>query len=319
MPAKVGRRGIVALVAMSAMVLLIPSTAWAAVGPSRNLSLNLPGRVPTVGLARSEKAPAVAWFIRGTGSEAFQAAHALLAETATPHRQPGTATQLIVVRVRLGARPVRPVLTNATTVGQLVEALPGGSRGTDVVRPSRRVALRPHRLVRITTIRRVRETVREAVGFETLIQYSRDVAPGEIRVLTTGRSGRAVSTYLVTYRNGRRAGAELVSQDIMVPPVDQVELHSVVEAPSGRSAVAGTGVEYGQATWYGCPGMHAAHKTLPFGTAVTVTNLDNGNSVTVTINDRGPYAEGRIIDLCDGAFAQIAPLGQGVADVKITF
>jgi rare lipoprotein A len=50
-----------------------------------------------------------------------------------------------------------------------------------------------------------------------------------------------------------------------------------------------------------------------------VTNLDNGSQVTVTINDRGPYAEGRIVDLCDGAFAQIAPLQQGVADVKITF
>jgi rare lipoprotein A len=65
--------------------------------------------------------------------------------------------------------------------------------------------------------------------------------------------------------------------------------------------------------------MHAAHKTLPFGTVVTVTNLDNGASVTVTINDRGPFVDGRIIDLCDGAFAQIAPLGQGVANVRITW
>jgi Lytic transglycolase/G5 domain len=319
MPAKVGRRGIFALVATVATVILIPSATWAAVAPSRNLSLNLPGRVPAARLATAGQAPAVAWFIEGTGSEAFQAAHALLAEAATAHPGPETVTQLIVVRVRVEPRPVRLALTNATTVGELARALPGRSRRSDVVRPSRESTLRPHTLVRITKVRQARETVREAVPFETLIQYSRDVPPGEIRVLTPGRPGLARSTYLVKYRNGRRAAAELVSQDILFEPIDQVEVHSVVEPSIARSAAGATGVEYGEATWYGCAGMHAAHKTLPFGTVVTVTNLDNGNQVTVTITDRGPYAEGRIIDLCDGAFAQIAPLGQGVADVRITF
>jgi rare lipoprotein A len=51
---------------------------------------------------------------------------------------------------------------------------------------------------------------------------------------------------------------------------------------------------------------------------VTVTNLDNGKSVTVVINDRGPYG-GRSIDLSEEAFAQIAPLGQGVAHVRLTW
>ena len=69
-----------------------------------------------------------------------------------------------------------------------------------------------------------------------------------------------------------------------------------------------------------CSGMHAAHLTLPKGTAVTVTNLDNGKTVTVVINDRGPYGvPGRIVDLCKPAFAAIAPLGQGVANVEITW
>jgi rare lipoprotein A len=53
---------------------------------------------------------------------------------------------------------------------------------------------------------------------------------------------------------------------------------------------------------------------------VTVTNLDNGRAVTVIIDDRGPYGvPGRIIDLCSTAFAQIAPLAQGVANVEITW
>lgn len=72
----------------------------------------------------------------------------------------------------------------------------------------------------------------------------------------------------------------------------------------------------GTASWYG-PGLHgrktasgerfnqygltAAHKTLPLGSRVKVTNLANGRSVIVKINDRGPYVHGRIIDLSQGA------------------
>lgn len=63
--------------------------------------------------------------------------------------------------------------------------------------------------------------------------------------------------------------------------------------------------------------MTAAHKTLPFGLIVLVTNLDNGASVKVKINDRGPFIEGRIIDLSAGAFKKIAPSNQGLANIRI--
>jgi rare lipoprotein A len=63
--------------------------------------------------------------------------------------------------------------------------------------------------------------------------------------------------------------------------------------------------------------MTAAHKTLPFGTKVVVKNLNNGKSVTVRINDRGPFVKGRIIDLTRTAFSQIASLSKGVAKVEI--
>ncbi len=55
--------------------------------------------------------------------------------------------------------------------------------------------------------------------------------------------------------------------------------------------------------------MTAAHKTLPFGTNVIVTNLHNGKSVKVTINDRGPFKRNRIIDLTRAAFSKIEHLG----------
>ena len=63
--------------------------------------------------------------------------------------------------------------------------------------------------------------------------------------------------------------------------------------------------------------MTAAHKTLPFGTKVKVTNIRNGKSVKVTINDRGPFVKGRIIDLTRAAFAKIEKVDKGITKVKI--
>ncbi len=63
--------------------------------------------------------------------------------------------------------------------------------------------------------------------------------------------------------------------------------------------------------------LTAAHKTLPFGTKVKVTNLDNGKSVVVRINNRGPYSKGRVIDLSKAAFSKIASTSKGVTRVKL--
>ena len=88
----------------------------------------------------------------------------------------------------------------------------------------------------------------------------------------------------------------------------------------------------GQASYYG-PGfagrktasgevfrpeeLTAAHRFLPLGTKVRVTNLHNGRAVLVTINDRGPYIRGRNIDLSVGAARTIRMIGRGVASVRI--
>lgn len=88
----------------------------------------------------------------------------------------------------------------------------------------------------------------------------------------------------------------------------------------------------GKASWYGKEfhgkltasgekyNIHrytAAHKTLPFGTIVRVTNIKTGKSVEVKINDRGPFIKGRVIDLSPKAFKKIAAISQGVISVKI--
>ena len=63
--------------------------------------------------------------------------------------------------------------------------------------------------------------------------------------------------------------------------------------------------------------MTAAHPTLPFGTKVRVTNLSSGKSVTVRVNDRGPYVQGRIVDVSYSAADALGMVGKGVAKVKL--
>ncbi len=101
---------------------------------------------------------------------------------------------------------------------------------------------------------------------------------------------------------------------------------------AGKSYFRSGNVQKGLASWYGSDfhgkltsnreiyNMHAltaAHKTLPFGVYVRVTNLNNGKSIVVRINDRGPFIKGRIIDLSYAAAKKLGLDISGVAPVKI--
>jgi rare lipoprotein A len=68
---------------------------------------------------------------------------------------------------------------------------------------------------------------------------------------------------------------------------------------------------------YDADQLTAAHRTLPFGTRVKVTNLDNRRSVVVRVNDRGPFKSGRIIDVSKKAADQLDFVAAGLARVKI--
>ena len=63
--------------------------------------------------------------------------------------------------------------------------------------------------------------------------------------------------------------------------------------------------------------MTAAHKTLPMGTKVRVTNIENGKSVILKITDRGPYIKGRVIDVTKGAAKKLGFLNTGVVHCKV--
>lgn len=109
----------------------------------------------------------------------------------------------------------------------------------------------------------------------------------------------------------------------------------LLSACGSKRAVFNSGeqIQEGVASWYG-PGFHgkktangetydqseltAAHRTLPFNSIVRVTNTRNGRSVVVRINDRGPYVQGRIIDLSKAAADQLDMVGPGLAHVRLT-
>jgi rare lipoprotein A len=108
-------------------------------------------------------------------------------------------------------------------------------------------------------------------------------------------------------------------------PPSRVKLLPVSDPPSRAS-------QTGIASWYG-PGFHgkatasgviydqndltAAHQTLPLGTRVLVTHLETGSSTEVTINDRGPFAKGRIIDLSYAAGKALGMIGPGTIPVRV--
>lgn len=121
-------------------------------------------------------------------------------------------------------------------------------------------------------------------------------------------------------------------------PLTQVQGKQIAQGDSRMDNLAGAGVKnlrkaaQGIASWYG-PGFHgrrtasgerfnqhaltAAHRSLPFGTRVKVTNMRNGRSVVVRINDRGPHIRGRIIDLSAGAASAIGVKSSGTATISM--
>ena len=63
--------------------------------------------------------------------------------------------------------------------------------------------------------------------------------------------------------------------------------------------------------------LTAAHPTLPFGTKLRVTDVKSGRSVTVRVNDRGPYVPGRIVDVSHSAAAELGMIGKGITNVRL--
>jgi|TARA_B100000073_G_scaffold123146_1_gene100472 rare lipoprotein A len=133
------------------------------------------------------------------------------------------------------------------------------------------------------------------------------------------------------------AAEPLVAEPSLEEPVESVTAIAEPEPPAPPEppkpvAPLVISTHSGEASWYG-PGLYgnrtangevfrpgtmtAAHRTLPFGTRVRVTNLWNGRKAVVRINDRGPFAGDRVIDLAHGAASELGLTSSGIAQVRL--
>lgn len=165
--------------------------------------------------------------------------------------------------------------------------------------------------LKIDVIRVSKGTVTKQVKIpvKTVTEKDNNLSLGKTRVIQAGEEGSIKEEWEITYENKKEVKRKLLKKETTKEMAPQI-------------IVEGTKVEIGKtytglATWYGVPGLTAASLQFPFGTKVRVINLDTNASVTVTINDRGPYGEGRIIDLSTEAFKTISSLSKGIIKVKV--
>ena len=214
------------------------------------------------------------------------------------------------VDVRLTADGgTRQVITNAPDVGYLLDSLGIVLQGKDRVEPPLETALDRGLEVRVIRVEVRNLSEDQPIPYDTEVRKTDALLIGESRVARPGVTGILRRSYRGTFEDG-----ELVSRKLLQAQVVREPVTRIVEQGT-REPKTQTGV----ASWYQRSGMVAAHKTLPFGTRVHVTNLANGQTVTVVINDRGPYIGGRVIDLSDDAFARLAPLGAGTINVRLAW
>ena len=204
---------------------------------------------------------------------------------------------------------VHDVVTDATTVGELLSAMRIEPDGNDRIDPPPSTPLSQADRITYTTYRTGIQSAIESVRPRPATRSTTSLPAGFAETIAPGRAARILRVYRVRYVNGRAIGRTLVFSRVLRAAIRGTRL---VGAASHSSMV-------GEASWYYVNDrLNAASPWLPFGTHVTVTNLATGATVTVVINDRGPFG-GRLIDLSEYAFQRIAPLGQGVCLVRISW
>jgi hypothetical protein len=216
---------------------------------------------------------------------------------------------------------VHDVHTNASTVGALLSAMGIRADADDRVAPPPSTPLHPGLTVSYDPVSSEVRTLTVPISAPMTVEYTTDVPLGVVRVLEPGAPGLRLVTERVRIVAGEVVAREPISWVTLREPVPGRALAGP-EPPGGGTLVAPFGRasrQAGQATWYDPPwaGLTAAHPFLPMGTLVRVVDVVSGRSVTVVVDDRGPFSPGRIIDLSPEAFSELAPLGRGVLRVRI--
>ena len=162
----------------------------------------------------------------------------------------------------------------------------------------------------LTRINVEEKIIPQDIPFKIVSKEDSKLGWREKKVSQVGEKGILEVLYKITYKNNKEISRVILSKNISQQPVDEINVHGTY-MELGKA-------NKGQGTWYAFKGgLFAASTTIPRGGFAKVTNLANGKSVVVEINDYGPQGKGRIIDLDKVAFAKIASLGAGVIGVKV--
>lgn len=215
-------------------------------------------------------------------------------------------------KVRVDGR-LRDVVSSADSVKTLL-AHSGISVGEhDYVFPAPDSEPRDGMWIRVVRVKRFEDTRNVRIPFEVITRRDPSMESGVRRVVQQGAEGLKVQRFAVVLEDGRRVSSTLLGERVVRPARN----HIVKVGTREPTFKGGGAAQEGIASWYAAEGLIAAHRSLPMGTVVLVTNLENGKTVNVRIADRGPWVEGRVIDLSDDAFQRLAPLGKGTIRVKV--
>jgi len=199
---------------------------------------------------------------------------------------------------------------HATSVGDALLEAGLTMDEDDIIKPERETFASQNILITITRVKIEEQIVEKAVAFEKKTNEDDELSWRKTVVTQKGEKGLDRLVYRVSTHDGKEVNRKLVRTERVKEPVAEIVTQGT-EVKLGKS-------HRGGASWYAWTGtMAAANPWLPKGSYVKVTNLENGKSVIVVINDRGPFVPGRIIDLDKVAFAKIASVGAGVINVKM--
>jgi resuscitation-promoting factor RpfB len=234
----------------------------------------------------------------------------------------GVGPSGVTVRAVVSGK-VHDVSTNADTAGALLTAMGIQPDADDRVVPPPSTPLHDGMTIRYARVSTFVHRTVLPIPAPVLTDYTSTMTPGNVQILQRGVAGARQATVAVTRVDGRVTASRTLASTVVAAPIPEHRLSAPYSMYGGVLSEPGTGstTQSGNATWYDPPwtGLTAAHPWLPFGTHVTVTDLDTGRSVTVVIDDRGPFGIGRIIDLSPEAFEQLQPLGRGVLHVGLTW
>jgi resuscitation-promoting factor RpfB len=215
-------------------------------------------------------------------------------------------------KVRVDGR-LRDVVSSADSVRNLL-AHAGVSIGADdYVFPAVDTEPRDGMWIRVVRVRRIVDTKNVRIPFRYITHRDAEMESGVRKVVQQGGEGLKVQQFRVVLEDGRRVSSILLGERVVRSARD----HIVRVGTQEPTFKGGGAAQEGLASWYSSEGLVAAHRSLPMGSVVRVTNVENGRSVNVRIADRGPWVEGRVIDLSDDAFQRLAPLGKGTVKVKV--